>query len=44
MGYSRKTSNYLERITQSDLLHMMSIVDLVAIYVETPSIDSGSSL
>ena len=40
-GYSRRTSNYPERITLSDLTHMMSMVDLVAIGVETPRIDSG---
>ena len=44
MGYSRRTSNYPERISLSDLTHMMSMVDLVAIGVETPKIDSGCSL
>ena len=44
MGYSRRTSNYPERITLSDLTHMMSMADLVAIGVETPRIDSGCSL
>ena len=44
MGYSRRTSNYLKRITRPDLTHMMSMVDLVAIGVETPMIDSGCSL
>ena len=44
MGYSRRTSYYLERITLSDLTHMMSMADHVAIGVETPRIDSGSSL
>ena len=44
MGYSRRTSNYLERITLSDLTHMMSMADPVAIGVETPRIDSGCSL
>ena len=44
MGYSRGTSNYLERITLSDRTHMMSIADLVAISVETLRIDSGCSL
>ena len=44
MGYSRRTSNYLERITLSELTHMMSMANLVAISVETPRIDSGCSL
>ena len=44
MGYSRRTSNYLERVALSDLTHIMSITDLVAIDVETPRIDSGCSL
>ena len=44
MGYSRGTSNYLERITLSNPSHMMSIDDLVAIGVETLRIDGGYSL
>ena len=44
MGYSRRTSNYPESITLSDLTHMMSMADPVAIDVETPKIDSGCSL
>ena len=44
MGYSRRTSNYLERITLYDLTHIMSMADLMAIDVETPRIDSGCSL
>ena len=44
MGYSRRTSNYRKRITLSDLSHMMSMADLVAIGVETLRIDSGCSL
>ena len=44
MGYSRKTSNYLERITLSNLTQMMSMADLIAIGVETLRIDSGCSL
>ena len=44
MGYSRKTSNYPKRITLSDLTHMMSMADPVAIGVETPMIDNGYSL
>ena len=44
MGYSRRTSNYSERITLFDLTHMMSMADLVAISVETSRIDRGYSL
>ena len=44
MGYSRRTSNYPERIALSNLTHMMSMVDPVAISVETPRIDRGCSL
>ena len=44
MGYSRWTSNYSERTTLSDLTDTMSMVDLVAIDVETLKIDSGCSL
>ena len=44
MGYSRRTSNYPERIALSDLTHMMSMADHVAIGVETRRIDSGCSL
>ena len=44
MGYSRRTLNYLERIALSDLTHMMSMDDHVAISVETPRIDSWCSL
>ena len=44
MRYSIRTSNYPERIALSDLTHMMSMVDPVAIGVETPRIDSGCSL
>ena len=44
MGYLRKTSNYLERITLSNPIHMMSMVDLVAIGVETRRIDSECTL
>ena len=44
MGYSRKTSNYHERITLFDPTYMISMVDLVAINVETLRIDSGCSL
>ena len=44
MGYSRRTLNYLERMALSDLIHMMSMTDPVAIGVETPRIDCGCSL
>ena len=44
VGYSRRTSNYLERITLSDQTHMMSMADHVVIDVETQTIDSGYSL
>ena len=44
MGYLRRTSNYLERITLSNPTHMMSMADPIAIGVETPRIDSGCSL
>ena len=44
MRYSSRTSNYPERIAQSNPTHMMSIVDHVAIGVETLRIDSGCSL
>ena len=35
MRYSRKTFNYSERIALSDLTHMMSVDDHVAIGMET---------
>ena len=44
MRYSRRTSNYPERIILSNLTHMMSMADPVAIGVETLMIDSGYSL
>ena len=44
MGYSRRTSNYPERITLPNPTHMMSMADPVAISVETLRIDSGCSL
>ena len=44
MGYSRRTSNYLERISLSNLTYMMSMADRVTIGVETPRLDSGCSL
>ena len=42
--YLRGTSNYLERIIVFNSTHMMSIIDLVAIDVETLRIDSSCSL
>ena len=44
MGYSRRTSNYPERIALSTPTYMMSIANNVAIGVETLRIDSGCSL
>ena len=44
MGYSRRTSNYPERITLYDLTYLMSMVDLVTISVDTLRINSGHSL
>ena len=44
MGYSRRTSNYPERITLSNPSHLMSMADPIAIGVETLRIDSGCSL
>ena len=44
MGYSIRTSNNPKRITLSNPTHMMSMVDLIAIGVETLRIDSGCSL
>ena len=44
MGYSRGTLNYPKRIVLSYLTHMMSMLDLVAIGVETLRIYSGCSL
>ena len=44
MGYSRRTSNYLERIVLSNSTHMMSMADPIAIGVESLMIDSGCSL
>ena len=44
MGHSRRTSNYLERITLSNQNHMMSMADPIAIGVETLRIYSKCSL
>ena len=40
MKYSRRTSNYLERI--SNLPHIMNIIGLMAICVEAPMIYNGN--
>ena len=44
MGYSRRTSNYPERITLSNSSHMMSMADPIAFGVETLGIYSGCFL
>ena len=44
MGYTRRTSNYPEKITLSNPTHMMSMADPIAIGVETLRIDSGCPL
>ena len=44
MGNSRRTSNYPKRIALSNPSHMMSMIDPIAIGVETLRIDSGCSL
>ena len=44
VGYFKWILNYLEKITLSDLTHMMSMTDHVAIDVEVGRIDSGCSL
>ena len=44
MRYLRRTSNYLKRIPLSNLTHMMSMIDPIAIGVERLRIDGGSSL
>ena len=44
MRHSRRTSIYLERIVLSNPTDMMSIVNLVAISMETLRIDIGFSL
>ena len=41
--YSIRTSNYPERIALSNLIHMMSMADPMAIDVETPRTDSECS-
>ena len=44
MGYSRRISNYPDRIKISNSSHMMSMDDPIAISVKTLRIDSGCSL
>ena len=44
VGYSRKASNYPERIALFNPTHMMSIADPIAIGVKTLRMDSGCSL
>ena len=44
MEYTRRTSNYPERIALSNPTHMMSMADPIAISVETQKIDSGCPL
>ena len=44
MRYSRRTSNYPERIILSDPTHIMSMADHVTIDEQTLRIDSGCSL
>ena len=44
MGYSRRTSNYPERIALSNPSHMMTMAHPIAIGVERLRIDSGCSL
>ena len=39
-----RTLNYLERITLSDLTHLISMADHETIGVEAPMIDNGCSL
>ena len=44
VGYSRRTLNYREIITLFDLIHLITMVDLVVISVERRNIDCGCSL
>ena len=44
MGYSRRTSNYLEKIALLNPTRMMCITNLAAIGVETLRIDNECSL
>ena len=43
-GYLRRTLNYPERIALFDPTHMISMVDLITIGIETLRIDGGRSL
>ena len=43
MGYTRGPSNYLEIMALSNRTHMMIMIDLTGIDVETLRIDSGFS-
>ena len=40
-GYWRRTLKYLERIALSDLTHMTSMVDIIAIKIKIARIDRG---
>ena len=44
MRYSRRTSNYPEKITLYDAIHMLSVANLITINVEILTIDSWFSL
>ena len=44
MGYSGKTLNYTKRIPLYNPTHMMSMIDPIAVDVETLRISSGCSL
>ena len=44
MRYLRRTLNYLGRIIVSNITHLMSMPDPMAIDVETPGINSRHSL
>ena len=44
VGYSRRISNYPERIALANPSHMMSMTDPIGIGMETLRIDSGCSL
>ena len=44
MIFEKDIEFYLDRISLSDLTHMISMVDHVTIGVKTPKIDSGCSL
>ena len=44
MGYSRKRLNHLETIKLFDSTHMISVIDIIAIGLDTPIINSEYSL